>query len=326
MALRRGGRPVLVLTSRDDVTADDVVLALTVRDVPVARVDPAEFPATLSLSVTCEGDGWTGTVVTEHREFRLEDVRSVYYRRPRAPVPSPGLAGAEREWATREAVAGLYGVFGALPCLYVNHPARNMSAAAKPRQLALATRCGLTVPRTLVTNDPGEARYHASRVGPLVCKPIVGGLVVEDGEPKVAYASVVHAVEIDDSVRATAHLFQEWVDKRHDVRLTVVGEQMFAAEIHATSDAARVDWRTDYTALEYRVTAVPAGVADGVRRLMRRLGLAFAALDFAVRADGRWVMLEVNPNGQWGWIEGHTGLPIAAAVADLLATGTDGSA
>ncbi|MGW2542661.1 hypothetical protein ACWC5I_17725 [Kitasatospora sp. NPDC001574] len=135
---------------------------------------------------------------------------------------------------------------------------------------------------------------------------------------------VLDPAELDDSVRLCAHLFQEWIDKSHEVRLTVVGDRFFPVEIHAGSDAARIDWRTDYKSLTYRPTTVPAPVRERVSAFMRAFGLDFGAFDFIVTPAGDWRFLEVNPNGQWSWIEHRTGVPISRAIADLLEKGNAG--
>ena len=87
----------------------------------------------------------------------------------------------------------------------------------------------------------------------------------------------MRAAEVDGSVALTAHLFQEWITKAYDARVTVVGEQMFAAEIHTTSTQAMVDIRTDYASHTYRPCEVPPAVAAGVRRLMAEFQLRYAA-------------------------------------------------
>lgn len=312
---------VLILTEKRDTTADLVVLELESREAPFVRIDPAEFPRTLGPTGELDRNGWTGTLDTGSRSVRLADVRAVYYRRPGIPAVPPGLTSAETQWATREAIGGTYGLLGALDCRWVNHPARNATAGYKPLQLAVAVECGLAVPRSLITHDPERARRFADQVGRLICKPIISGAIVEEGVGKGAFASLVDPADLDDSVRTTAHLFQQWVEKAHEVRLTVVGEELFAAEIHAGSSAARIDWRSDYGALTYQIAQVPEPVAAGVQAFVSRLGLRYGAFDFVVRPDGTWVFLEVNPNGQWGWIQAHTGLPIAAALADLLQQG-----
>ena len=86
----------------------------------------------------------------------------------------------------------------------------------------------------------------------------------------------------------------------------------------APSAAAALDWRSDYDAPTYEVVEVPPDVECGVKELMLSLRLRFGAFDFLVTPEGRWVFLEVNPNGQWAWIEQMTGMPIASALADAL--------
>ena len=86
-----------------------------------------------------------------------------------------------------------------------------------------------------------------------------------------------------------------------------------------------MDWRADYDTLTYTsLPDVPDPVRAGITTLMRRLGLRFGTFDFIVTPDDRWIFLEINPNGQWAWIEDVTGLPIAAAIADALTREEDG--
>jgi glutathione synthase/RimK-type ligase-like ATP-grasp enzyme len=211
-------------------------------------------------------------------------------------------------------------VLASLPCRWVNHPSREAACNYKPWQLQVAAEIGLDPPRTLVTNDPAAARAFAERIGgPVVFKALAGGVRDDDGVSKGVPTSLVDPAEFDDSIGPCAHQFQEFVaDKAYDARVTVVGERVFAVAIHASSDAARIDWRSDYAALTYEPIHVPDSVRSGVRALMRRFGLVFGALDFTVTYAGRWRFLEINANGQWSWIEQRTGLPIASAIADQL--------
>ncbi len=121
------------------------------------------------------------------------------------------------------------------------------------------------------------------------------------------------------SVTTTAHLFQEWIDKAYEVRLTQVDDAVFATRIDAHSESASIDWRSDYDHLSYSpLQDVPCDVRAGVSSLLRRMRLRFGVLDFIVTPDDRWVFLEINPNGQWAWIEDATAQPITSAIADAL--------
>lgn len=310
-------RVVVIVTHEFDPTADMVVTELNRRGAAVVRFDCAEFPRRLCVTAELDAEDWSGRVVGEHRSLGLEQVSGIYYRRPTGFELDPAMSDNERRWAGVQARLGLGGLLAALDP-WLNHPHRIGLAEYKPVQLRAARVCGLCVPRTLLTNDPAAARAFVAGLGRAVYKPLGGNGVHDPDGPRQVYASIVEAGECVESIAATMHLFQAWVAKAFEVRLTVVDGWFFAARIDAGSPDSHIDWRTDYAALRYSVISTPDTVRAGVTALMARLGLRFAALDFVVTPDGDWWFLECNPNGQWGWIEDETGFPIAAALADAL--------
>jgi ATP-grasp ribosomal peptide maturase len=314
--------PVLIIAASDDWPTDRVVVELERRGVEVFRMDTADFPQRLALAGRIDqGRAWTGDLTTEHRTVELSRVGAVYYRAPGAFQFPEGMSGPEERFAAAQARAGLGGVLSALECRWVNHPTAMARAEYKPVQLAAARACGLHIPPTLITNRPEDVRAFAAETGwSIVCKPVASPVLIEDGQLKSVYTQRLRPEDLDDlqGINTTAHLFQAWVSKEHEVRLTVVGERMFAAAIHAGSEAAHEDWRSDYGSLTYTTTTVPEPVTAGMRRLMERLQLRYGAADFIVDPEGQWTFLEVNPCGQWDWIQGATGLPIAEAIADDL--------
>ncbi|MEU3075032.1 ATP-grasp ribosomal peptide maturase [Streptomyces laurentii] len=313
---------VLVIAARTDWPTDRVVQALTDGGAEVFRMDTAEFPQQLSLAGRIDARrGWAGGLTTAHRALDLSDVAAVYYRAPNPFEFADGMSEPERRFAAAQARAGLGGIITALDCRWVSHPAAMSRAEYKPLQLATAQRAGLSIPPTLITNTPDAVKAFVGDVGgQVICKPVATPVFIEGDQLKTVYTRRVTEADLADlaGLDATAHLFQAWVDKAHEVRLTVVGERLLAAEIHAGSEAAHTDWRSDYGSLAYRTTDTPDHVADGVHRYMKDLDLRFAAMDFIVTPDGEWVFLEANPCGQWDWIQHRTGLPIAQAIADEL--------
>lgn len=310
----------LVLTHPFDPTADYVVSELNRRGAPVFRCDPGEFPQRLSVAARLDGAGagWIGSLRLPEREVALNDIGCAYYRRPTMFDLPAGMDEQVRRWAAGEARIGVGGVLAALP-RWLNHPAAIAAAEYKPVQLAHARPCGLDVPDTIVTNDPAEAAKFVGDVGRAIYKPLTPTGITGDDTHQVVFTTPVSIGDVDESIRLTAHLLQEWIAKRYEVRLTVVDGVFLAARIDAGNNAAAVDWRADYEALAYTpLPSVPAPVRAGVSALMRRLGLRFGTFDFVVTPEDRWIFLEVNPNGQWAWIEDATGLPIAATIADAL--------
>ncbi|WOX11138.1 ATP-grasp ribosomal peptide maturase [Streptomyces sp. N50] len=311
-------RPVLVVTNLDDPTADFVIAELHDRGVPVVRFDSGDFPAALSCSASIGGsDVWRGSVQTPSRCAELDSVRAMYYRRP-SGFAFPHLDRQDERFAAAQARYGLGGILTSLPgCLYVNHPNRIGDAEYKPVGLAAAAEVGFVLPPTLITNVPDDARAFLKEHGPAIFKPLSVPLYVVDGKAQTVPVTEVTVDEIDDSVTGTMHLFQKRVDKVADIRVTVIGEHIFAVRI----DSGLLDWRTDYSTHTYTPVTPPPEVERAMRAYLRHFGLVFGAFDFALTEPGEWVFIECNPSGQWAWMEPPTGLPMTVALADLLEGG-----
>ncbi|WP_406060902.1 ATP-grasp ribosomal peptide maturase [Streptomyces sp. NBC_01077] len=307
-------RPVLVVTMIDDPTADLVIGELHDRGVPVVRLDSGDFPATLSFAATLTPHGIEGTLSTLTRTADLSHVRSLYYRRP-SGFTFAHLDEQDARFAVTQARYGLGGVLASLPgCLYVNHPHRIGDAEFKPSGLAAAAQCGFRIPPTLVTSEPDTARTFIQAHGPVTYKPLSTPLYQIGGVSCTVEVGEVTVGEIDERVAGTAHLFQHRVDKVADVRVTVIGQQVFSVRI----DSGLLDWRTDYDRITYTVVEPPPGIVDALHRYLDHFGLVFGAFDFAVDGTEGWWFLECNPSGQWAWMEPETGLPMVAAMGDLL--------
>jgi ATP-grasp ribosomal peptide maturase len=314
---------VLVLAAGSDTTADRVCTALADRDVPLFRFDTAEFPGGLRLDAELEGGSWRGRLVRDGETLDLAAVRSVYVRRPRPFEVPAHLTGAERWHAATESRYGLGGCLTSLPVPYLNHPSRAADAAYKPRQLRDLRSCGLVTPPTLVTNSASAVRQFAARHGALVCKSIAASMLHMGETAHVVYTRRLGEDDLDDlrGIDYAAHLFQPFVESAYAIRLTVVGNRFFAVRIDAGSDRARIDWRTDYDTLTYQLIDLPADVEDAVTAYLRHAGLSYGAFDFLVTSDGHLVTLEVNPEGNYAWLEQETTVRITEAIAAFLAAG-----
>lgn len=311
--------PVVVATDADDQTADLVITELNRRGVPVVRFNPADIGADLAVSArfgTCSAPV-AGQVRTPSRTADLTDVRALYWRRPTWPDFSR-LGADDARFATAQVRHGLGGVLYALPnCRYVNHPLRNAEAEHKPLQLAVAQRLGLTVPPTLVTNDLEQAREFIGAHREVVYKVLRWTPYRQGDVGLTTWTEPVTADELDESVTVVPHLFQARVDKVADLRVVVVGTRVFAVRI----DSDLLDWRKDYDALAYSVIDLPDRLATTLIACLEHFRLVSGSFDLAVDRAGDIHWLELNPNGQWGWLEDETELDLTSAFADLLTQG-----
>ncbi|NML53352.1 hypothetical protein HHL19_06420 [Streptomyces sp. R302] len=315
---------MLVVTFALDPTADYVLRELNRRGVPFWRTDLAGFPAHTRLSAALGSSGrWGGTMRGDVHGIDLSELRAVWWRKPTPYAFPTTMSEPEQRFARTQAKHALSGVLGSLPdVLWVNRPEANADCT-KPRQLAVAVESGLHVPETLITNEPAAVAEFAERVGGPVITKVLGGIVhTEDGKRGQLYTRRVPPEQYADSrIALTAHLFQrEITDKAYEVRVAVVDGQLFPVAVHAAAGPEQLDWRRDSAGHSYSAVTMPDPVREGVRVMMRRLGLVYAALDFIVDSRGTYFLIDVNPNGQWAWID-LTRDAITHALADLLEKG-----
>lgn len=301
---------ILVVTSRDDVTADLVIGKLNARGIDVHRIDPADIPGRLTVTGQVSAGKVNFTLRDERRTTRSAEIDSIYWRKPGAPKGTADLSAEHQVWAGTETATSLYGLLLTLrDVVWVNHPANCNAARHKPGQLVTAAQMGMGVPDTLFTCSREEARQFAEEHGKAVVKTLTQ---TDTFHP----ARLVGPDELD-GVQHSMHVLQEPVNKAYDVRVTVVDERMFAAKITTTS--GDLDWRAAPREQQvFEIIPFTRPLFKKIENFMAHYGLHYGAFDFAVDTSGMWWFLECNPNGQFGFIEAATGMVISRAIADLL--------
>ncbi|BDM70852.1 ATP-grasp ribosomal peptide maturase [Streptomyces nigrescens] len=308
---------ILVISYDEDHTLD-VIGRLEAAGREVARFDLADFPAHGVINFdSSDGSQPVCTLTTPTAEASLAGCRVAWWRRVRPFTVDPTLCTArDQGFAASETSQALYGMLHALDCTWINPPSLDAVAHHKPYQWEVARRVGLVLPRTLVTNQPERARRFIEDVGVgrTVFKSFLAHAEAWRETRLVRPQDLAHL----DAVRYAPVIFQEFVPGA-DLRVTVVGERVFAAEIDASATRYPVDMRTVVDEARVRPVTLPPALTDTLLRFLRRLGLVYGAVDLRRRPDGSYVFFEVNPAGQWLFVEHRTGLPISAEVAGLLA-------
>lgn len=327
---------ILILTQSTDGTADAVCRSLKSKGARFVRIDTADFPQRIGISLAL-GPEWRDLIVTTQDVMTIDmhDIRTVWYRRPAPPEPTPALSAEDHSFAQRESAHVLRALWSMLgDRFWVNPWAKSLVADHKPYQLQVAYEVGLDIPRTLITNDPNRALdFFDLCEGATVYKPLVSyqsPVEMTKETPlrprRGAYTNALtreQLLEGLERIKFSPCLFQEYIPKKVELRVTVIGHRMFVAEIHSQeSRSTKVDWRhPSPEPLRYSVGELPGRTASRIRCLMQRLGLVFGAIDLIMTPEGRIVFLEVNPSGQWYWIELATGLPILSNFSEMLIQG-----
>lgn len=309
---------LLIVSNRDDLAADFMITRLEEKGIDYFRLD-SEDAANLRYSIHCDSSGIDSLLRSEFREAPLASVDAVWYRRAIHPVGLDDVPEEFRRFAGQEL---RYLLEGLLPetggARWVNPIGATERAERKVRQLTLAPHYGLQIPATIISSDPRELQAFAKQHGRVICKPISQGLVATRSQ---WFAVRTWEVMEDDLAEiascAFPTLLQKLVPKGLDIRLTIIGDRAFPVAIE-TAPGADIDWRSCPNDLIYRPCTLPEPVVDNCKKLLKALDLVYGAFDFVQSPEGELFFLEVNPAGEWAWLELELDLPLRDAFIDLF--------
>jgi glutathione synthase/RimK-type ligase-like ATP-grasp enzyme len=317
---------VLIITNDHDEHASAVIEELHRRDVNVFRFHPEEFPHATSVSIDIRDGQLDGEIRNAHHRVAFHDVCAAWYRRSRNLFAEQPSMTSERldQYIRAQSNATLAAVCDSLQTLWVSHPYRLRRAEVKALQLWHAHQAGLLTPGTLISNDPERATQFVNALGDAECaiKPLIAMGVTDDQGYRLPLTTTLPRGYTLESVSLAPNMFQPYIDKAFELRCVVIGDAIFCARLDSqASDVTRQDWRAgDWrgTELEQSVFELPDHVKTGIHKLMASFEINFASIDMIVTPADEYVFLELNPNGQWLWLEIDLGLPLVAAMADLL--------
>jgi glutathione synthase/RimK-type ligase-like ATP-grasp enzyme len=313
---------ILVVSYPGEEHTAQVVDHLTRAGREVVQIDLAEFPAQrqieFSWSNTCKPEFFTQH---DGRRVNLANASAVWWRRVTNFAVDPAMGyGEHSAFAHSETSQAVYGMLDSLSCPWMNPREADAAAHHKPYQWTLAHELGLKLPRTLVTTNAQAAREFIDSVRPakVVFKAFLAA-IQEWRETRLIEQEDLDRLEL---VRYAPVIFQEYVPGV-DLRITMIGDDIFAAEIDVRNTSYEVDMRMVVGEGLVKAVTLPQAVQTQLRKLQHRLKLVYGAIDMRRTEEGEYVFLEVNPAGQWLFVEQRTGLPIARALADYLCAVSD---
>ena len=302
---------ILIITHKTDYTADFVVNKLNQRGIPYRRLNCEDL---LSSKFNVKFGADFGYSILD-----VDNYKSVWFRRTKLPEIE-GLSHEETAYVLGEIDGFFKNLFSVLPAKWLSPPAAVYEAENKLLQLKTAQRLGFNIPKTLVTNSKRELKeFYQANDRSIIVKPISQTRVSHRENSAFIFTSQVsqNLMERIEEFDLTPCIFQRNIPKEYEVRTTVVGEKVFAAAVYSQADdETKVDWRRKR--LEFTETSLPPEIQDLCARLLKELNLGFGAIDLIKTPGGEYVFLEINPNGQWVWIENQTGQKISDAIIEFL--------
>ncbi|MGH6967142.1 MAG: hypothetical protein ACREE0_21875, partial [Phenylobacterium sp.] len=296
---------IVLVTNRRDLTTDYIVRELEARSLSYVRLNTEALG---SAEIVLRPDRPQDDLLEiEGQALKLDEVTAAYFRRPEAPQAAEGVGPpATQAYCAAEWAALLKTLVGRFDGLWFNDPSAIVRAEDKPRQLLAAGRLGFRVPATVITNRPDVARPFLAVPG-RIAKPLRQALIESPDGGQVMFTTRLDTAGLgsDAGIAAAPVILQQEITKACDLRVTVVGDRLFCVAIGSQAhDETQVDWRRGVRPdLLHESTTLPAEIAKACLDLTRDLGLRFGAIDLVRTPEGEHWFLEINPNGQWAWIE-----------------------
>lgn len=316
---------VLIITRSDDnASIPKVENALADLGKESFRLETDRFPQDVQISTQLDDKGARGVIKVGDRSVELEAIESVWYRRFFAGGRLPGSLGDTRKACVDETRRHAFGFIEGLPCFHMDPLSSVRRTDHKELQMRRAHALGLKIPPTLFSNDPDEVRAFFARYPKVITKMQHSFAIYREGVENVVYTNVLDQGDIEDlsGLAFCPMTFQALVEKEVELRVTVVGHEVFCAQVDSKAqEKTAVDWRRDGVGLlnSWTPYELPKDVKDKLLKLVSELGLNYAASDFIVTPAGEHVFLEVNAVGEFFWLELKSpGFPISRALAKTL--------
>lgn len=297
---------ILILGNSGDAHAAHLKQALVQAGVTVDYLDTHLFPT--KLRVSWQPDTHAGSLVLPvgHR-LNFRDIHSVFWR-SFAGVYTPSLKDAyQQRIAYNDSMSMLRSLVQALPARWVNSWQAYEFHKEKPLQLSKVKQAGVTIPRTLVSNDPEQVTEFTYTHEKVIFKPVYGGaytqFVTESHlEPnRLSLALSLSPVTIQEYIPGT------------NIRSYVIGGSVYSAEIRTHALDFREDIEAELIPLE-----LPEFVQQQCIAITEALMLKWTAIDWRLSSWGEYFFLEANPSPMFLNFEDQTGFPITQQLVKLL--------
>lgn len=317
-------RKVLMLTSDYDPEANLVGIGLRNRGIDYVRLNTDDIPHQIRVKYSIGPKSDLAIQFTIRKQIHnTSGVSVAWLRNFDIKEKNFDMSEPEGSFSLQQWNNAFETLQRNLSCKWISKPQATLQANDRAKQLSVAKSVGFDIPDTLITNDPDAARdFYLSYGGEVVIKALAHHSVVVQGKVYSMFTRRMRnkdLSELGDLVYAPC-ILQEQLFGKSELRVTVVGDDVFAAELSPRSTVKKYG-NTHCTASQdfsIRTFDLPDMISTRCVEFIKSIGLRYGAIDFIRDNNEDLVFLEVNPTGDWYWIENKAKLPITEAMVNLI--------
>ena len=263
-----------------------------------------------------------GKIKFQNNLIDISNIKSVWNTSPLQIRLDNKLADESKNFVKAEWIEGINSLWNCINTRWINQPDSIMNAKNRLKQIQSASKLGLITPKTSVTNDSEVLKSFFNECdGEIIAKTLHSSEGLP--EDKMIFTTKITKEYLSraNMLRYAPCMFQEYIPKKTEFRVTIVGNVIHSAEIYSQkSEKTKHDWRhyDDFKKTPYIKSDLPKNISKKLLKLMKLMKLEFGAADLIRTPDDEYVFLEINPNGRWWWIQELTGMSIAKDIAHHL--------
>ena len=211
----------------------------------------------------------------------------------------------------RDIISIINGIVDSFCGRVITKPSILRKTENKVYQMIYASKHGWNIPKSYIGNDKMISNEYTNSLS--IIKPLTTGKTYGKNGWELYQTNIFRGIEED--IDLTPVYLQHYIPKQYEVRITIIAKEVYAVRIDTKN---KIDWRLDYQNHKYTLIACPENVIRKCYQMMTDFNLIFGAFDFIVTPENEWIFLEVNPNGQWLWLEQSLSLDISKKILDNL--------
>ncbi|MDM7010599.1 ATP-grasp domain-containing protein, partial [Klebsiella michiganensis] len=284
---------VLILSSMYDFSTDLVVQRLENNGDNFIRLNKEQLS---DYEIFLDPINTILRVKGEYVDVETSNVKSVWFRQPVFLRNTPGRSiDINEQLSLSQWNAFLRGLMVFDKAYWMNWPQATYAAESKPYQLMIAKKIGFSVPQTIISNSLGFEKLPSTK---FIIKSMDTVLLKENDDCYFTYTSKANPADFTlDKTKQAPITFQEYIEDKLDIRVTIVGSKVYAVAIKSNGNAISDDWRTlKKEDLEYIDIELPVRIKKLCIEYVKLLGLNYGAIDF-IKTKDVYIFIEINPTG-----------------------------
>lgn len=318
---------LLIVTNKSDITTDYLILKLQERDIPFVRLNTEDYLKKYQITISVEKSSIKSYIEFENNLiFNTKDFKGIYFHQPVKPNLKNEVVKSDLKYAERESLETLRSLWRIIdPELWVNHPKYLWAANNKIEQLKVANILGLDIPPTLVSTIPEQISNFYNDNCEIIGKAVKHGFYKYKNKVHIANTQKIEKKFIKEisNYANVPMMFQKLIKKKFDIRVTIINGEIFPTQIHSQDHKETItDWRVwdmiDDLNLKHSICQLPSSLSKKLTKLTKYFNLKYSAIDLIQTPDDQYYFLELNPNGQWAWIEKMVDYPIRNSLIKCL--------